>query len=76
MVVCCKRNSTIFEASPSKNTEQFFRKVREAIIAKNSGHVQISVWEEHFETIKKSKLYQFSDVSVKYFYGYKLTTKI
>ena len=63
------------EASPSKNTAQSSRKVREAIIADNTGHIQISVWEEHFESIKENKFYQFSDVSVKYFYGYKLTTR-
>ena len=41
------------EASPSENTEQFFRKVREAIIADNSGHVQISVWGEHLSVAHK-----------------------
>eukprot|EP00794_Sanderia_malayensis_P001052 gene1052-380_t len=70
-----KETQRFSEASPSKNTAQPFRKVREAIIAYNTGHIQISFWEEHFESIEENKFFQFSDVSVKYFNGYKLSTR-
>ena len=49
--------------------------IREAIIVDDTGDMQISIWEEHFDKVEDGKCYLFTDVSIKYFHAYKLSTR-
>jgi len=50
------------------------KRVRDAVVADETGHIIISFWEDLIDIVKEDQWYEISNVSIKHYFGKKLNS--
>ena len=48
--------------------------LRECVLLDNTGNICLTVWQNHIEKLTENQWYQITDVTIKNYYGIKLST--